>query len=195
MGTYTAIFLAALSTAFVPVPEEAPLLAAGYAARIGKVDLVGATLAGLAGVLAGDGLSYLFGRFFLAKILRTRLGKKLLPERWRKWSESLVQANGAKAVIVARFLIGLRGIVYFVIGASRFGFVRFMAIDAAVGLLEVGGLVSIGFAFGALRAKVGDWVDAVVSVALVSAFVGPVVLRRWVSARQPNDRAAQGAAP
>ena len=124
----------ALSTAFVPVPEEAPLLAGpGYAApACGQVDLLGAILAGLAGVLVGDALSYLFGRFFLAEILRTKLGKKVFPDPWRKWAEDLLEANGAKAVVVARFLIGLRGIVYFVLGATRFGFARFMVIDSAI---------------------------------------------------------------
>jgi membrane protein DedA with SNARE-associated domain len=89
---YVAIFLATLSTAFLPLPEEATLLAAGYAARLGSVTLPGAVAAGLLAVLLGDTLGYVVGRVLLARLLRTRLGQRLLPQRWRACGEGFLSA-------------------------------------------------------------------------------------------------------
>lgn len=180
MRLLTAIFLATLGTLFVPVPEEATLLAAGYAARLGRVSLFGAISAAWAAVLIGDLASYFVGRALLARLLRTKLGRKLVHEPWREWGERLVAGHGVRAVLIARFLVGLRGFVYFAVGASRYPIGHFLALDAAVGVVEVGGLVLVGFAFGELRARTGAWVDLVAAGVLVAGFFGPVIVRRLI---------------
>jgi membrane protein DedA with SNARE-associated domain len=183
----TAIFLATLGTLFVPVPEEATLLAAGYAARLGRVSLFGAIGAAWAAVLVGDLASYAVGRALLARLLRTRLGRKLVHERWREWGERLVAGHGVRAILIARFLVGLRGFVYFAVGASRYPIGRFLALDAAVGVVEVGGLVLVGFAFGELRARTGTWVDLVAAAVLVAGLFGPVVVRKLIVRLHEKD--------
>jgi membrane protein DedA with SNARE-associated domain len=177
---YAVIFLATLSTAVLPIPEEATLLGAGYAARLGSVTLIGAAAAGLLACVIGDVASYWTGRLFLARILRTRLGTRMLPEHWRTWGESLVHRSSGRAIVLARFLVGLRGFVYFAVGASRVPFGRFLAIDALAGLVEVGGLVGVGFAFGVLRDRVavGRAIDLTVAGVLLLTFAAPVLVRR-----------------
>jgi membrane-associated protein len=162
------------------LPEEATLLAAGYAARLGQVTLAGAIAAGLLAVLIGDCTSYFVGRLLLPRLLRTRLGRWLLPERWRVWGETLVEGHAARAIVLGRFLVGLRGFVYFAVGASRYPFARFLAVDTAVGAVEVGGIVTLGFAFGEARARVGSEVDLAVAALLVATFFGPALARRFV---------------
>src|ERR1700761_3639198 len=69
---YLGIFLATLSTVFVPVPEEATLLGAGYAVRLGGAGLAGALAAfGAAwlAVMIGDAFSYFVGRELLGRAL------------------------------------------------------------------------------------------------------------------------------
>jgi len=178
-----AIFLATLGTIVLPVPEEAVLLGAGYAARGGKETLVPGAAAALLAVLIGDVSGYLVGRLLLARLLRTRLGVRLLPESRREWAQKLVAARGWRAVVVARFLVGLRGFVYFAVGASRYPFGRFLAVDAAAGVVEVGGLVLVGFAFGQLRGRVGAWIDLVAAATLAIALFGPIVARARDRAR------------
>ena len=178
MRLYAAIFLGTLSTIFLPIPEEAALLSAGYAARVGRVTLAGSAVAGWVAVILGDTLSYFVGRLLLSRILRTRVGRRVLPEERRAWAEGLVVGHGARAVIVARFLVGLRGFVYFAVGASRYPFGRFFAVDALAGLVEVGGLVAIGFAFGEMHARVGLAVDLVAAVVLAATLFGPVLVRK-----------------
>jgi membrane-associated protein len=183
---YAAIFLGTLSTVFIPLPEEATLLAAGFAARLGQVTLWGAVLAAWLACLMGDAFSYFVGRVLLARLLRTRLGRKLLPEKWRAWGERLVATNGDRAVVIARFLVGLRGFVYFAVGASRYPFGRFLVVDGLAGIAEVGGLVAAGFAFGELhaRAHVARAVDLVVAAVLILALFGPALVRAALRRRQ-----------
>jgi membrane-associated protein len=178
---YATIFAATLSTTFVPVPEEATLLGAGYAARLGRVPLAGAAVAAWLAVMIGDTLGYAIGRVLLSRLLRTKLAARLWPESRRAWADRLVARNGARAIVVARFLVGLRGFVYFAVGASRYPFGRFLAVNAAAALFEVGGLVAIGFGFGEVRERVGASVDLAAAGLLALALFGPVLVRGALS--------------
>jgi membrane protein DedA with SNARE-associated domain len=181
------IFAATLSTTFLPVPEEATLLGAGYAARLERIPLGGAVAAAWLAVMLGDTLGYVIGRALLARLLRTKIASRLWPEPRRAWAERLVARNGARAIVVARFLVGLRGFVYIAVGASRYPFARFLAVNAAAAGVEVGGLVAIGFAFGEVRERVGASVDIAAAGLLALALFGPVLARgalrsRWNAA-------------
>jgi membrane-associated protein len=171
------IFLATLSTMVLPVPEEATLLAAGYAVRLGRAPLLAGALAAWLAVMIGDTTSYFVGRELLARALRTRVGRALLPEARRVWAERLVAEHGARAIVLARFFVGLRGFIYFAVGASRFSFARFLAVNAAVGVVEVGALVAVGFGFGELRARAGTWIDLAAAAVLLAALFGPLLIR------------------
>lgn len=186
MNVALAIFLATLSTVFVPLPEEATLLGAGYAARVGDVTLPVAIAAGLSAVLLGDAFSYFVGRVLLGPMLRTRIGRRLLPERWRAWGERFVGGHAPRAIVIARFLVGLRGFVYIAVGASRYPFAAFFAIDALAGIAEVGALIGGGFAFGELRhhAATARTIDLVVAAVLAVTLFGPVLVRTALRRRQ-----------
>jgi membrane protein DedA with SNARE-associated domain len=171
------IFLATLSTVVLPVPEEATLLAAGYAVRLGRTSFAGGLAAGWLAVMIGDATAYFVGRELLSRALRTRVGRSLLPEARRVWAEELVAGHGARAIVLGRFFVGLRGFIYFAVGASRLPFARFVAVDAAAALVEVGALIAVGFGLGELRARVGTWIDLAAAAVLVLALFGPLVVR------------------
>jgi membrane protein DedA with SNARE-associated domain len=173
-----AIFLATLSTVALPVPEEAALLAAGYAVRLGQASFGGGFAAAWLAIMLGDTSAYFFGREVLWRALRTRWAQALFPEARRVWAEQLVKEHGARAIVIGRFLVGLRAFVYFAVGASRFPFARFLAVDAAVAVVEVGVLVAVGFGLGELRARVGTAIDLAVAAVLVAALLGPLLARR-----------------
>jgi membrane-associated protein len=177
VGVYVAIFLAVLSTAILPVPEEAVLLGAGYAVRLGRAGLAGCLAATWIPVMIGDTLAYFVGRELLGRLLRTRAGRKMLPEPRRVWAERFVAGHGVRAIVLARFFVGLRGFIYFAVGASGYPFGRFFAVDGVAGVFEVGALVGIGFAFGELRARIGARVDLAAGALLVVAFFAPVLVR------------------
>jgi len=178
---YVAIFLATLSTVALPLPEEAALMGAGYAARVGTANLAGAVLATMLAVFGGDVMAYWFGRGLVRRAANSRLGSRIVPERWMRWAEAFVAEHGGRAIIVARFLVGLRGFLYYALGAAEYPFGRFLLINAAANLVEVTGLVVAGYALGAARTNLGVAADLVAAAVLIAALFAPTIVRRVVS--------------
>jgi membrane protein DedA with SNARE-associated domain len=173
-----------LSTLVVPLPEELALLWAGWMSH-GNIPVGFAGLAAFLGVMVGDGASFLLGRTVLPKFLETRLGKRMVNPKMRKWGEEFVKRHGFRAVVLGRFLVALRGPVYLAIGAAKFSAGKFFALNAAVGAVEVGIVVGLGYYFGASKALAHDikWICVVVAVVLGIALFVPIFVRRRFEGR------------
>jgi len=186
--TFFAIFGVVLSTLIVPLPEELALLWAGWMSH-GNIPVALAGVAAFLGVMVGDAASFLLGRTVLPKFLETRLGKRMVNPKMRKWGEDFVQRHGFRAVLLGRFLVALRGPVYLAIGAAKFSAAKFFALNAAVGAVEVGIVVGLGYYFGASKALAHDvkWISVVVAVVMGLALFVPIFVRRRF------ERAAPGA--
>lgn len=182
---------AVLSTLVIPLPEEVTLLGAGYLARIGHLDLVEAFLAGYLGVMGGDAITFFVSRAFLPRLLRTRLGKKLVSPKKRKWAEELVGRNGTLANIIARFLVGLRGPVYMALGASKYGAGEFMLVNAIAGVVEVGAMVAVGYWLGPSDKVVHGTreIELAVGAILLFTVLVPLVFKHWLGRRDERARA------
>jgi len=174
-----AIFGAVLSTLVVPLPEELALLGAGWWAHSGALPLWGAWLAAWLAIVAGDTASYLIGRSFLPRLLRTRFGKRIVSPDLRKWGEQLVQKHGFRAILLGRFLVALRGPVYLAIGGSKYPMLRFELINSTVGLLEVVLLVGRGYEFGrsAKLAHQIRFLEIAVAVAIGAILIVPPIVK------------------
>jgi membrane protein DedA with SNARE-associated domain len=187
-GTDWAIFGVVLSTLVVPLPEELALLGAGYLAHQGAVSLPEAYFAALAGVLIGDTVTFLLGWGLLPKFLESRWGRKIVNPALRRWAEELVREHPLRAILLARFLIGLRGPIYLAIGAAKPPAWKFIAVNGAVAMIEVGIMVGIGYEFGASHelAKNVRWLEITLGVALaLTLVVLPALLKRHLERRQP----------
>ena len=178
-----AIFGAVLSTLIVPLPEELALLGAGWWAHAGALPLWGAWLAAWLAIVAGDTASYMIGRSFLPRLLRTRFGRRIVAPDLRKWGEDLVRRHGFRAILLGRFLVALRGPVYLAIGGSKYPMLRFELINGCVGLIEVALLVGLGYEFGR-SAKLAHEVRfleiAVAAIMAAILIVPPIVKWRLV---------------
>ena len=174
-----AIFGAVLSTLILPLPEELALLGAGWWAHAGALPLWAAWLSAWLGVVIGDTASYLLGRSVLPGLLRTRLGKRLLAPDLRRWGEQLVRRNGVRAILLGRFLVGLRGPVYLAIGGSKYPLLRFELINAAVGLVEVALLVGLGYEFGRSTKLAHEvrFIEIAIGVATAAVLVIPAIVK------------------
>jgi membrane-associated protein len=195
LTTYVTIFVAVLSTILFPVPEEAALLGAGYGARVENLNVLAAGAASLAAVLVGDIMMYFIGRHLLARLLKTRLGRRVLPDETRAWAMRFVSTRGAYATIVARFLVGLRGYVHVAIGASEYPFGRYIVFDMASGAVEVGMLVAVGYAFRSAHGRVGTAVDLTVAAILILTFLIPWALRKRLRSPPPASPPPSAAGP
>ena len=123
-------------------------MGAGWWAHEGALPLWAAWVAATAANVVGDTVSYLIGRYFLERLLHTRFGKRLVSPELRDWGEDFVHRHGFWAIVLGRFLVAVRGPVYFAIGASKYPLGRFELINSAVALLEGAALVWLGYVFG-----------------------------------------------
>jgi membrane protein DedA with SNARE-associated domain len=185
-----AIFGAVLSTLIVPVPEELTLLGAGWWAHAGALPLWAAWASAWLAIVAGDTASYLIGRSFLPRLLRSRFGKRLVAPDLRRWGEDLVRRHGFRAILLGRFLVALRGPVYLAIGGSKYPMLRFELINGCVGLIEVALLVGLGYEFGESTklAHQVRFVEVAVAVTMALILVVPPIVK-WRLVRK-HRRAA-----
>ena len=181
-----AIFGAVLSTLVLPLPEELALLGAGWWAQAGALPLWAAWLSAWLAILIGDTASYLLGRGLLPRMLGSRAGRRIVSPDLRRWAEELVRRNGARAILVARFLVGLRGPVYLAIGAARYPLLRFELIDGGIGMVEVAALVWLGYRFGqsARLAHEVRWIEVAVGAVLLTVLVVPLALKSRLARKQ-----------
>lgn len=149
-ATYLGIALGLVLTGMgLPVPEEVFLIVAGVASRDGSLNPWLALAACLVGAVLGDCLIYAFGYQFGQSVLRARgwVARWLHPEREGQM-EQMISRHGLKVLLLARFLVGVRGTVYLAAGILRVPFLRFLAVDAISATAVVGTVFGLSYVFG-----------------------------------------------
>lgn len=146
---YLAVFvLVILGNAGVPVPEETVLLVAGFLVWSGQLRLDIVLAVGVISAVIGDNIGYWLGRRFgrgaLERHAHWILGH---PERLGAM-QRFVARRGATAVIVARFLPGLRFMAGPLAGALGLSAWRFLAANVGGALVYVPIVVGLGWAIG-----------------------------------------------
>jgi membrane protein DedA with SNARE-associated domain len=132
----------------LPIPEDISLIAAGYLAHLGTVQLHPVFLVCFAAVLGGDGLAFTMGRLFGTKILASRFGHRYFNPKRQRRVRAYFRTYGSKVVFVARFLPGLRFSIFLSAGMLRVRAYVFIVYDALAALLSVPFLVYSAWYFG-----------------------------------------------
>jgi membrane protein DedA with SNARE-associated domain len=201
--SYWNIFLILfLSGLGFPVPEEVTFMAAGASASMGHLEVLPMLVMCYLAVIGGDALSFGCGRFLGNHLYGSRVARFLLnPKRLRK-ARYLFYKRGTWAVVIARFLPGLRVSAFFVAGSMSVKWTRFLVADslALVGSAPIG--LFLGWFLGAsLLTKDGfaraqhimhDYhiaIGVVLGVLLVTV-VGLLALRSYRRKKRKADRAS-----
>ncbi|MEM6798236.1 MAG: DedA family protein [Planctomycetota bacterium] len=163
----------------LPIPEEAPLVLAGVLSSNGTLEHpTWAFGACLLGALLGDSIMYFIGRRlghgYLMK--HPRFARFIDPEREEKF-EHIVTRHGFKLVLLTRFLIGVRGPVYFAAGAARVPYWRFLMWDFFAASIVVSVVFGLGYYYGQsieelIRKAENILTIVVVAVVAIALFVG-----------------------
>ncbi|MSP91336.1 MAG: DedA family protein [Myxococcales bacterium] len=191
----------------LPVPEDITLVTMGYMTHRlvdgvpgadGRVSVAIAVAIGMAGVLIGDACMFTLGSKLGGRLLtrwpfRTLFGKGRL-ER----ATTFLQEHGPKVLFSARFMPGLRSVVFFTSGTLQVRLRTFLWYDGLAALLSVPALVLSSWYWGAQ-------IDVVIAkaqaaehgiVAVIGLVVLAVVAKSWWSERKRRrDEAARVVPP
>jgi membrane protein DedA with SNARE-associated domain len=132
----------------VPIPEDIPLIAAGYLIHLQQTNWITALCLSMGGVLLGDSAVFFMGRRLGRRLFRSRLVLAVTSPRRIARVLIYYQRYGAKVIIAGRFLPGLRAPIFFVAGSSRVPYAKFLSLDALAAAVSVPLWLLLGSRFG-----------------------------------------------
>jgi membrane protein DedA with SNARE-associated domain len=145
VGLFVVLLLCGLG---LPLPEDVALLAGGYLVHRGITRYPLTLAVSLVGVVAGDNSLFFLGRRFGTGLVRyfgiTRPDTQLQIDRIR----GFMDRHGHRAIFYARFLAGLRALIYLTAGSFGLSPGRFLIYDLLGAVISVPVVVSIGYLFG-----------------------------------------------
>ena len=172
----------------LPLPEDIPLMIAGFLVGKGQMHLATAGLAAWCGIMGGDLILYHLGKKFGLEITRVPfIGKHVTKERITK-AEVLFEKYGVWVVAVGRLFAGVRGGMVIAAGASRFNLVKFVIADGLAAIVSGGLFIWLGYWIGKKMGSLEDLHAARKSIAgaehwvvlgLVIVLAGFVTLIWW----------------
>ena len=132
----------------VPIPEDIALLTGGVACYYGKAHVAIMIPLALFAVLSGDLFIFYLGRRWASNLLEHRMVRWLAKPEQVETLRSHFRSHELKTVFIARFLPGLRALVFLIAGATKMRLGRFLAANGSAALISVPTLVVVGYVFG-----------------------------------------------
>ena len=148
-GSYLALFGLLFACGLgLPLPEDVPLLIAGFFCAKDTMSLPIAAVAAWCGIIGGDLMLYHFGKRYGLEVTRVRfIGRHVTPERIRH-AEVLFERYGVWVVAVGRLFAGVRGAMVIAAGALRFNLLKFIIADGLAALVSGGLFIAAGHWLG-----------------------------------------------
>jgi membrane-associated protein len=199
--SYFGVFFLLFLGAFGPSPpEEVVLLIAGFLIFRGVARFPYMVGAELAGVVLSDSILYGFGALFGGTLDRHRFLRRIFPLAKIQKIQGYFRRYRYRFLFLARYLYGLRPVVFFTAGAARIPFGGFVLADTGASLINCVVWTALGILFGgriedAIRfSRQWEGILLGLALALVLYFVAEQLLvrRRLVSHRAFWVRQATG---
>jgi membrane protein DedA with SNARE-associated domain len=137
----------------LPLPEDIPLMLAGFFAALGKMNLAYVSVLCWLGIIGGDCVLYSVARRYGMNITRIPfIGTHVTQERIVR-AQHLFERYGIWIVAIGRLVAGIRGAMVIAAGVTRFNFIKFVVADGLAALVSGGLFIALGYWAGW---KVGD---------------------------------------
>jgi len=164
-----------LSGLGLPIPEDIPLILAGYLVYYGYAEAWGLFPLTFLAVLGADLMVFVLGRKYGHHVPKLPLMRRFLTEKRLARTERLLHEHGGKFIFMARFLPGLRAPSIFTAGNFRVPYWKFLLYDGGAALISVPVILGLGYYFANHLEKVRKWVGngekGVIGVILLAAVV------------------------
>lgn len=146
LTAYVTLFIVLiLSGLGLPLPEEVPLLLAGYLARHEAASLYIMIPVALAGALTADVILFMAAKRWRSHIFRWRWMRAMIRPRTLVKARRQFHKHGLKIVVVARWLPALRTAVCLTAGLTGVKPWRFILVDATAACITVPTSILVGY--------------------------------------------------
>ena len=196
--SYVGLFLVLIAAGLgVPLPEDIPLLAAGWLVHHGSADLTLMIITGMLGVMVGDSMLFSMGKRYGDHIVDHRWLKRIAKPWLLERARTMYANHGMKIIFAARFMPGLRSVMFLTAGVFKVPYWKFFVIDGFAALISVPLWVWVGARFsGHLEAilkaaRLGTY-GLVGLVALALVAWGVYEYRHNLKKREDDRQAAAG---
>jgi membrane protein DedA with SNARE-associated domain len=184
-----------------PIPEDIPLLLAGFfcseaGGRLSHLSMMLPLT--YAAVLGADLIVYGLGRRYGRHVVELPFLRRLLTTARLEIAEQTFHEHGGKTLAIARFLPGLRSAVFITAGIFRIPLWKMVAYDGGAALISVPLWVFFGYFFGEHIPQILHYAGQVrLWLLLAGCGAATLVACRYFWLRQrlrPGDTAASGIA-
>jgi membrane protein DedA with SNARE-associated domain len=192
---YLAVFaVISLESLGIPLPGETTLITAAlYAGATHRLNIAGVIGAAIAGAILGDNFGYLIGHWGGYRLL-VRYGRYIrLDQAKVKVARYLFRRFGGRVVFFGRFVSILRAYAAFLAGTTRMPWRRFLAFNAAGGIVWATLYGAAAYLFGrAVERASRPIAISFAAIAIVAIVIAVIVIRQ-----QENrlERIAEDAMP
>src|SRR6195952_1752536 len=179
---------AAIFIGFV-LPGETAVVLGGVLANQGKVSLPVMIVVVVLSAIVGDSVGYEVGRHYGDRVLRLKVLRKRAVAIDK--AAAYLRAKGGRAVFLGRFTAFLRAVMPGLAGTAQMHYPRFLAFNAAGGIVWGTGYVLLGYLAGASYAKiekVAGRASTALVVVVVLALVGNALRLRRKESRGEGTR-------
>jgi membrane protein DedA with SNARE-associated domain len=180
----------------LPVPEDAVLLTGGFLAHRGLTQYPITLVISFIGVITGDCSLFFIGRRLGTGVLRyfglSHPSSRRSIARMRRFMDR----HGHRAVFYARFLAGLRAVVYLSAGSLGVPVSRFLIYDLLGALISVPLVVSLGYLFGGEIERMLRYLGGIQRALLIVAALSLLIwLTRMLALSKPASEEAKNPQP
>jgi membrane protein DedA with SNARE-associated domain len=177
----------------LPLPAYPVLVVAGSLGAGGELSLGAAGAAAVLACLVADGVWFVGGRRYGARVLALLCRLSTSPGACERHSQAVFVRYGARALLVSKFIPGFATVASTLAGATEMRLRRFLLLDLAGTSLWVGSGLALGHAFAPTVLGVLAWLEASGTwgaLALCVAVLGVAAQRAWRHYRQRQQRRA-----
>lgn len=169
----------------LPLPEDIPLIAAGYLAGIEIVNPWVMFPACFFAIVGADFILYLLGRRYGEHVPKVPLIRRFITMKRLQKAEEELAIYGGKFIFVARFLPGLRAPAMFAAGVFKVPAWKFLGYDGAAAMVSVPLILALSYYFAEHLDAARKWihngqlgVGGLAIVVVVTVVIGRIWFKR-----------------
>lgn len=178
--SYLGISLALIGRGIgVPIPEDIPLLTAGFlcARHICRLEWMLPLAWG--SVLVADTLSFVLGRFFRNSLPSLPVIRQAFSPPRLVRADHFYRRHGLKGLLAARFMPGLRTPLFFIAGTARLPCYQFIVADMIMAAFSVSIMVGLGWLFPSQLDRLRNLTAVYKWILLALAAAAILLLAAW----------------